>query len=155
MGVSWFDAIAYSYWLSLLETVAENLSFDKAAGLYRLPIEIEWEWAAGGGKREYPWPAKKGPPSEKLANYKLNLGATTPVGHYPEGATPEGLMDMAGNVWEWMENWCDEDENEQTRSLRGGSWNDNKHVLRCSGRFRNYPVYRVYIVGFRVVRSQS
>jgi hypothetical protein len=71
VGVSWFDAIAYCYWLSLLTAAGENLSYDKAAGLYRLPSEIEWEWAASGGKREYPWAHDKGSPSNKMANYGM------------------------------------------------------------------------------------
>jgi formylglycine-generating enzyme required for sulfatase activity len=151
--VSWFDAIAYCYWLSLLEAVGQNLSFDKAAGLYRLPSEIEWEWAAGGGEREYPWASEKGLPSEKLASYGWNVKATTPVGRYPDGATPEGLMDMAGNVEEWMENFYDKDED--TRSLRGGSWSGLADYLRCSYRDGGDPDGRHYSVGFRVVRSQS
>ena len=65
--VSWFAASAYCYWLSLLEAAGANLSYDEAAGLYRLPSEIEWEWAAGEGKREYPWGNRK--PHHKLANY--------------------------------------------------------------------------------------
>ena len=152
--ISWFVARAYCFWLSLADVALGSPAIDESGHKYRLPTELEWEWAAGGGKREYPWPAEKGLPSEKLANYKLNLGATTPVGHYPEGATPEGLMDMAGNVWEWMENWCDEDENEQTRSLRGGSWGSDENDLRCSGRAGDYPDIRGNSVGFRVVRSQ-
>ncbi|HLP47330.1 MAG TPA: SUMF1/EgtB/PvdO family nonheme iron enzyme [Candidatus Deferrimicrobium sp.] len=44
------------------------------------------------------------------SNYGENVGATTPMGRYPEGATPEGLMDMTGNAWEWMNNWYDKDK---------------------------------------------
>jgi formylglycine-generating enzyme required for sulfatase activity len=151
VDVSWFAARAYCYWISLLEAAGEKISYDKAAGLYRLPSEIEWEWAAGGGKREYPWPPEKGGPSHKRANYGGYVKTTTPVGRYPDGATPEGLMDMAGNVWEWMENWYDKDED--YRSLRGGSWGSLDLGLRCSERVDYNPVYRSYLFGFRVVRS--
>jgi len=160
VGISWFMARAYCYWLSLLEAGGENLSYDKASRLYRLPSEIEWEWAAGGGEREYPWVSDKGPPSDKLANYVYgvtyadnNVGATTLVGRYPEGATPDGLMDMAGNVREWMENWYDEDKH--CRSLRGGSWSIRGLDLRCSDRYGEDPDDHFNDVGFRVVRSQS
>ena len=153
VGVSWFGAQAYCYWLSLLEVADANVSYDKAAGLYRLPSEIEWEWAAGGGEREYPWTSEKGLPSDKLVNYGTNVGSTTPVGRYTDGATPEGLMDMAGNVWEWMENLWEEYEG-SVRSLRGGSWGSLVDLLRCSNRSLNVPNYRHYYVGFRVVRSQ-
>ena len=160
VGVSWFDASAYCLWLSMLEGVAQGAGRErKLAHMYRLPREVEWEWAAagrapGGGLREYPWPAEKGAPSDKLANYNQNVGATTPVGRYPDGATPEGLMDMAGNVWEWMENWH-EDLKGRARSLRGGSWYNAEFSLGCSGRNGGDPVNRIFFVGFRVVCSQS
>lgn len=153
VGISWFGARAYCYWLSLLEAAGENLSYDKAPGLYRLPSEIEWEWAAGGGEREYPWASEKGLPSDKLANYCYHVGATTPVGRYPDGATPEGLMDMAGNVMEWMENRYGEKEDDPP-FLRGGSWPFDVDDLRCSFRISFIPDGRYEDVGFRVVRSQ-
>jgi formylglycine-generating enzyme required for sulfatase activity len=151
VGVSWYAAQAYALWLSLREG---------KPGSYRLPKEVEWEWAAGGKQetigqkvRIYPWSDEKGEPTSKLANYNSNLGATTPVGRYPEGATPEGLYDMAGNVWEWMENWYEKDEN--CHSLRGGSWLNKAYALRCSCRSdgvgQDYWYFN--IVGFRVVRS--
>jgi len=152
--ISWFAVRAYCFWLSALEQAGRDSASGGGCQLYRLPTELEWEWAAGGGKREYPWAADKGSPSDKLANYNQNVGATTPVGRYPEGATPQGLMDMAGNVWEWMENWHEKYQG-AARCLRGGSWLCLENYLRCSERLRNSPVNRGYSVGFRVVRSQS
>ena len=157
VGVSWFDAQAYCFWLTALAKAGAKGSADDVSLVFRLPTEVEWEWAAagrepGGGLREFPWPVEKGGPNEKLANYDENVGATTPVGRYPEGATPEGLMDMAGNVWEWVENWHEEGK---YRSLRGGSWYNVEDALRCSYRYRLVPDNRNYSLGFRVVLSQS
>ena len=158
VGVSWFDASAYCLWLSMLDAAAGG-GVEKPGRAYCLPREVEWEWAAAGrapdgGLREYPWPVEKGEPNDKLANYRGNVGATTPLGRYPDGATPEGLMDMAGNVWEWMENRYAKSTG-RARSLRGGSWYYDEYGLRCSGRDCFHPEYRNYYVGFRVVCSQS
>jgi formylglycine-generating enzyme required for sulfatase activity len=144
VGITWYAARSYCLWLSLVE------SNGKRADLYRLPTEIEWEWAAAGKKkREYPWGSAE--PTTKLANYHNGyIGVTTPVGSYPEGATPEGLYDMAGNVWEWQENWYDNDKD--VRALRGGSWNDYAEDLRCSSRDFDDPDIRYGSVGFRVLR---
>lgn len=152
VGVSWFVARTYCFWLSVLEETGGDSGSGGAGGLYRLPTGIEWQWAASGGKRTYPWGDNE--PNEKLANYDRNVGATTPVGRYPEGATPESLMDMGGNVWEWMEDWPAEHAGE-ARCLRGGSWFYPGFYLRCSSRNYSGPEYRLYYVGFRVVRSQS
>ena len=111
VAVSWYAVRAYCFWLSCLDAVLKGDShledIAMMAQIYRLPTEQEWEWAAGGNPdgsmRTYPWPEDKGEPNTKLANYNKNVGAPTPVGRYPEGATPHGLMDMAGNVWEWMD----------------------------------------------------
>lgn len=150
VGVTWYAARAYALWLSLLEGDTTR---------YRFPTEIEWEWAAGGKQgtrgekvRLYPWKEEKAEPSATLANYNKNIGATTPVGRYPEGATPEGLHDMAGNVDEWMENWYNEDANYP--AIRGGCWYDEADALRCSSRVVDDPVSWVNsFVGFRVIRS--
>jgi len=111
-------------------------------------VEAEWAWAAGGGTRKYPWGDPD--PDETRANYGGNVGATTPVGSYPAGATPEGLYDMAGNVWEWQENWADNDK--KFRALRGGSWDVNADFLRCVECYDYLPDYWVDYYGFRVVR---
>ncbi|MEW2401368.1 SUMF1/EgtB/PvdO family nonheme iron enzyme [Streptomyces sp. NPDC046862] len=66
----------------------------------RLPRSVEWEWAASGlDCRLYPWGNDE--PTPRRANLRGGPGRTTPVGAYPDGATPQGLLDMAGNVWEW------------------------------------------------------
>ncbi len=142
---TWYAARAYCLWLSLLESNKDVY--------YRLPSEMEWEFAAAGEEgRPYPWPKERGEPTPKLANYNSNEGATTPVGRYPEGATPEGLSDMAGNVWEWMENLYSKNTR-SARALRGGSWLINPVILRCSARLNVYPALTVDFIGFRVVRS--
>jgi formylglycine-generating enzyme required for sulfatase activity len=144
VGITWYAAKAYCMWLSLMESQGERTD------LYRLPTEIEWEYAAAGKEgRAYPWGNRE--PSPKLANYENNERATTPVGLYPDGATPEGLYDMAGNVAEWMENWYDEAK--RYRALRGGAWGIDSYALRCSARINFDPADWHRNFGFRVLRS--
>ena len=159
VGVTWYAAQAYSLWLSLLEGKPDS---------YRLLNEIEWEWAAGGKQgttgqevREYPWPEEKGKANPKLLNFdESNIGATTPVGSYPEGATPEGLYDMAGNVWEWCSDWYGADgtfsnplgpETGSDRVVRGGCWSLNAEFCRSAYRYGSPPVFRFNYIGFRLV----
>jgi formylglycine-generating enzyme required for sulfatase activity len=147
VSITWYAARSYCLWLSLMESKGERTD------LYRLPTEREWEWAAAGKeKRQYPWGDME--PTPKLANYdKSNIGATTPVGSYPEGATPEGLYDMAGNVWEWQENRYGHKDYPDARALRGGSWDDGTEYLCCSSRLNVvFPDGWVDDFGFRVVR---
>ena len=142
---SWYAARAYCLWLSLLESDSGDTN------LYRLPTEKEWEYAAGGKEsRKYPWGDKE--PSPTLANYNNNEGTTTSTGRYPEGATPEGLHDTAGNVWEWTEDLYK--KGEKWRSIRGGAYYSSKaDALRCSSRNYVNPRNSYYDVGFRVIRS--
>jgi sulfatase modifying factor 1 len=101
-------------------------------------------------------------------NYsESKIGCPTPVGVYPLGATPDGISDLAGNVWEWCADWFKgdyyaespaNDPKEPTsgsgRVLRGGAWDDYVPGL-CRGSYRiNYvPVARFDGFGFRVVSS--
>ncbi|MFF3665503.1 formylglycine-generating enzyme family protein [Microtetraspora malaysiensis] len=77
----------------------EAVQLATAAG-GRLPTSAEWQWMASAGARRYPW--GEADPEPGHANLRaLGPGAITPVGAYPVGATPDGLLDVAGNVWEW------------------------------------------------------
>jgi formylglycine-generating enzyme required for sulfatase activity len=164
--VTWHDAMAYCRWLS--EVTGKSIT---------LPSEAEWEKAArggllppsvppGGGEvkggREYPWGDawKEG----YCNSSELGVGGTTPVGIFPEGASPYGCLDMAGNVWEWTRSifkvysYRTEDGredleagNEGRRVVRGGAFNYYEGGARCAYRFRNYPSNDDTYRGFRVV----
>jgi formylglycine-generating enzyme required for sulfatase activity len=90
VNVSWHDAMAYCKWLS--EVTGEKIT---------LPSEAEWEKAARGDRdrRVYPWGDTFDP--SRCNCWNLGLGRTTPVGIFPDGASPYGCLDMSGNVWEW------------------------------------------------------
>lgn len=144
--VSWYEAVAFSHWLSA-----------KTGTSIRLPTEWEWQQAAMGGdpQREYPW---KGGWDGSLCNSsESRLNRTTAVGMYPPGATQQGVLDMAGNVWEWCLNTYDEQDDSITtggqRVFRGGSWYFEPENLRVSFRFGVNADGRDGNVGFRLAQD--
>ncbi len=146
--VSWNDARDYCNWLS-----------QKTGLKFRLPSEAEWEKTA---RDYYPW--GNVPPSASLANFNKDNMQTSLVGSYPQGASPYGVLDMAGNVWEWMADWYDPDfyqnsprENPRgpqagsERVVRGGSWENNSNLIRAANRTSENPDSKLNILGFRLV----
>ena len=124
-----------------------------------MPTEGEWERMAGGvaDAGRYPWDPPQGPATREQAailaranTRESGIGGVSPVAMYPRGASqPFGLMDMAGNVWEWTNSWYDEDKG--GRVLRGGSWFHDVEDARCASRHRGYPVNSYNDLGFRLV----
>jgi formylglycine-generating enzyme required for sulfatase activity len=149
VGLSWHDAKAYCGW----------------AGA-RLPTEAEWEKAARGiDGRIYPWGNEWD--AEKVNSREGPYG-TTVVGSYPEGVSPYGALDMAGNVWEWVADWygsnyyANSPERNPTgpgsgqyRVRRGGSWYDDWSGVRCANRYWYDPGNRNNYLGFRCARSEG
>lgn len=150
VGVSWFEAVAFCRWLS-----------DATGEKIMLPTEDEWQYAAQGDDgRIYPWGNDWNP---ALCNNNVDgkgVGKTTPVRQYEgKGDSPFGVIDMAGNVWEW----CLTDYKEKTndinspansRVLRGGSWYDISSInFRCADRSNRYPRNGDNDYGFRLSRS--
>jgi len=155
--VSWQEVQAFCDWISQV-----------SGKRIRLPTEAEWEKAARGTDgRTYPWGNQK--PDHQLCNYwKFFSAGTTPVGQFsPQGDSPYGCVDMAGNVWEWSADWYDENYYANSSSidpkgpasgkyhtLRGGSWNDNFNFVRTSNRYVGVPDYWYNLgLGFRCSQS--
>jgi formylglycine-generating enzyme required for sulfatase activity len=97
---------------------------------------------------------------DDAANAKAEMGQLTPIGIYPKGQSPYGIMDMAGNVWEWVADWFapyDDPEQQDLRSkvLRGGAWNTDREQLRCTVRLMSEPGSRIGSVGFRCASDIS
>jgi formylglycine-generating enzyme required for sulfatase activity len=152
--VDWYEAVAFSRWLS------SQLGYE-----VRLPTEDEWERAARGRDgHEYPWGAgyRTGYANIDETGAKAGewyLKQTTAVGVYGHAASSEGVLDLAGNVWEWCVNKYERpdqlaaDTGGDRRVARGGSWYFNSDDARGSKRGRNSPDSRGSGRGFRLVSS--
>jgi serine/threonine-protein kinase len=153
-NISWKEADRFCEWLT--KKVKQNIF---------LPTEAQWEKAARGtDRRIYPWGNE--PPKSNLANFGFQVGDTSAVGNYPEGASIYGALDMAGNVWEWVADWYGNKnysfspaqnppgvDIEYRKVLRGGSWTDNAVNLRLACRFKGDPAIHNTSVGFRCALS--
>ncbi len=163
VNVAWYDALAYCRWLSEI-----------TGKPYHLPSEPEWEKAARGTDgRIYPW-------GDVWEAERCNISAeqekddTVPVGAFPQGASPYGLLDMIGNIWEWTRSLWGRDmrspqfkypynpsdgredleaKTDMRRVLRGVSFFNEQKAARCAARYRYSPGNFYPSVGFRVVIS--
>ena len=156
VGVTWFDAQAFAEWIG-----------------GSLPTEAQWERAARGtASRIYPW-GNTPPKARQHANFARRYNRPVPVGQFPKGESPDGIADLAGNVWEW----CLDEYSPTTyqrngkgmprnplnlrfrdvlraRVIRGGAWDVGRAFLRSSLRFKFYPLDSTHTIGFRVVRPR-
>jgi formylglycine-generating enzyme required for sulfatase activity len=151
--VSWYDAVAFCRWLSAHH--AGKNGFVRSAEI-RLPTEEEWEKAARGTDgRTYPYPGPFDPTKGNTAESKI--GQTSAVGIFPEGASPYGVMDMSGNVWEWTATNFQIFKNHDVgtsyvRVLRGGSWCYWEGFASTISRIRGHPASRnLNSSGFRLM----
>jgi len=161
--VSSLEALRFCQWLSTRERKK-----------YRLPTEAEWEYAARGvDGRKYPWGNHEG--RGDLANFAdrntvfawsdrdIDDGypESSPVGAYPLGASPFGMEDMAGNVWEWCLDFYEPYRGTPKvnprgptagakRIYRGGSWKSRFNSLRATARGSNLPSFSCNDLGFRI-----
>jgi formylglycine-generating enzyme required for sulfatase activity len=172
VGVTWFEARAYCAWLTeqlrmargelRIANSAQSIAIPNSQLVIRLPTEAEWEKSARGTRGwKYPWGNRWD--AERANTDESHTLRATPVGIYPNGATPDKIFDLAGNVWEWTSTRFakypyrnDDRENpagEDARVVRGGSFGNLENNVRCAFRSGNLPVHYGRYLGVRVVLS--
>jgi len=157
VGISWHEANAYCAWLLRhwkdLKEKSANLHL--LPRTLRLPTEAEWIFVAGGAEpaERFPWDKDiityDDREITKRANFDTtHIGRTTPVKLFPLGASPFGVWDLSGNVWEWTSTAKDPEAN--SIIMHGGSWYDIKEQIRPSFQGASDPNQSYASVGFRV-----
>jgi formylglycine-generating enzyme required for sulfatase activity len=169
-SVSWYGAACYCDWLSLMAGLPPyyNGNWDEvpipnspySALGYRLPTAAEREYAASySDDRVYPWGSTN--PNCNLANFSGCVNHTAPVGTHVAGSSLLGLQDMAGNVWEWCNDWSHQYTAEpqtnpignptgENRCLRGGGWNYISNSLQSAYPAASEPAIAWNYYGFRL-----
>jgi formylglycine-generating enzyme required for sulfatase activity len=150
VGIDWTDTRAYCCWLT-----------EVTSRCYTLPSEAQWEKGARGTDgRIYPWGNKWD--AGRCNSHEEGKGDTTPVGAYRDGASPYGLLDMVGNVWEWTRSqggrgypYDPKDGREDVGAdgvwvLRGGVFHVDARIARCAYRFCHSRDHSLRYVGFRM-----
>lgn len=163
IGITWFEANAYCRWVQRhwheLEESKTSQGFNQP--MIRLPTELEWEHSAGktGAGNSFPWDSADYKSTGQEVIHRANvreggINRTTPVGMYPLGKShPNGIWDMAGNVWEWQANYFD--SRRDTIAIRGGSWYDGLNRARRLSRNHSYPHNLWDGLGFRILACNS
>jgi formylglycine-generating enzyme required for sulfatase activity len=151
-NICWYEAMAFCNWLS-----------EKTGLKITLPTEQQWQRAAQGNTTyRYPWGNKFD--KTRCNTREAGVKSTTSVAKYPDGVSPFGVYDMAGNVWEWCltkqaTSLQSSDTNGTTTSpkttyiVRGGSFLGSAERARNGFYFKMDPVYRYFTIGFRVVTT--
>ena len=164
VGVCWYEARAYCAWLSAQTGLA-----------FSLPTEVQWEAAARGlDGRRYPWGSSWD--ALRANTFDSRLRRTSPVGAFVTGDSPEGVADLAGNVFEWTNSLFGEGEEDEEstlaypyqpadgrenaeaapsvrRVLRGGSWHNYPEHAHAVARNSNHPANRGNLYGLRLVAA--
>jgi formylglycine-generating enzyme required for sulfatase activity len=172
--VSWYGAASYCDWISQMTGLQAFYGSDfdidptqnnpYVAQGYRLPTEAEWEFAAQyDNERTYPWGNQS--PTCTRAVFTSCYDWTAPVGSKPTGNNVLGMQDMAGNVFEWCNDWSGDYEptfvvdplgalSSERRIIRGGGWDSISTQLGLAQRYHSQPLDYWFSLGFRVARSQ-